>query len=109
MHLRSQSHPAPLFPIFELMFQLKGSFRPVISPQSRGIDLRIRRSFFQLLSFMESSKTSWRWDIDMTWVSPEIRSSLDHNVSIISPSTCADPSMKLSENFAKHSWIWAAR
>ena len=71
--------------------------------------LPIRTIFFQLLSFMLASITSWWCATDIACVSPDTSSKGDHKVSRISPSTSPAPSTKLSVNFGKHSAMWAAR
>ena len=67
-------------------------------------------SFFQFESFMWSSMTSLRCNVDIPLVLLEISFSGAHSVSIVLPSICQPPSMKLGEYLARQlswcPWIW---
>ena len=58
-------------------------------------------SFFQLESFMWSSMTSRRCDVDIPLVLLVISLSGAQSVSIVSPSICRPPLMKLGEYLAR--------
>lgn len=58
-------------------------------------------SFFQFESFMWSSMTSLRCDVDIPLVLLEISLSGAQSVLIVSPSICLPPSIKLGEYLAK--------
>jgi hypothetical protein len=58
-------------------------------------------SFFQFESLMWSSMTSLRCDVDIPLVLLEISFSGAQSVSIVSPSICQPPSMKLGEYLAR--------
>jgi len=58
-------------------------------------------SFFQFKLFMWSSMTSLRCDVDIPLVLLEISFSGAHSISIVSPSICQPPSMKLGEYLAR--------
>jgi hypothetical protein len=66
-------------------------------------------SFFQFESFM-LSMTSLRCDVDIPLVILEISFSRAQRVSIVSPSICQPPSMKLGEYLVRQlswcPWIW---
>src|SRR5216684_7323828 len=67
-------------------------------------------SFFQFESFMWSSMTSLQCDVDIPLVLLEISFSGAQSVSIVSPSICQPPSIKLGEYLARQvswcPWIW---
>jgi len=67
-------------------------------------------SFFQFELFMWSSITSLRCDVDIPLVLLEISFSGAQSVSIVSPSICQPPSIKLGEYLARQvsrcPWIW---
>ena len=58
-------------------------------------------SFFQFESFMWSSITSLRCDVVIPLVLLEISLSGAQSVSMVSPSICRPPSMKLGEYLAR--------
>ena len=70
----------------------------------------IQTIFFQLEWFMWASMTSCRWANDIPHELLEILLSGAHKVSIISPSTCFAPGMKLGEHQGRQEswwpWIW---
>ncbi len=67
-------------------------------------------SFFQFESFMWSSITSLQCDVNIPLVLLEISFNGAQSISIILPSICQPPSMKLGEYLAKQvswcPWIW---
>jgi hypothetical protein len=74
------------------------------------ICLPIRTIFFQLEWFMWESRTSCRWAKVIPRKLREMLFSGAHNVSIISPSTCFAPGIKLGEYRGRQEswwpWMW---